>query len=54
MTVHRMDQASVVVEDRAAAVTFFVELEGEATVEGEWSTGSSGDGIIIGLIEDLR
>ncbi len=40
MTVHRMDHVGVVVEDLAAAVAFFVELglelEGEATVEGEW------------------
>ena len=36
-----MDHAGVVVEDLAAAVAFFVELglelEGEATVEGEWA-----------------
>jgi catechol 2,3-dioxygenase-like lactoylglutathione lyase family enzyme len=35
-----MDHAGVVVEDLAAAVAFFeelgLELEGEATVEGEW------------------
>src|SRR3954466_5539480 len=35
-----MDHVGVVVEDLAAAVAFFVELgmelEGEATVEGEW------------------
>ena len=40
MTVHRMDHAGVVVEDLAAAIAFFVELglelEGEATVQGEW------------------
>jgi catechol 2,3-dioxygenase-like lactoylglutathione lyase family enzyme len=40
MTIHRMDHAGIVVEDLAAAVAFFVELglelEGEATVEGEW------------------
>ncbi|MGY1820409.1 VOC family protein [Geodermatophilus sp. SYSU D00079] len=40
MTVYRMDHVGVVVEDLAAAVAFFVELglelEGEATVEGEW------------------
>jgi catechol 2,3-dioxygenase-like lactoylglutathione lyase family enzyme len=40
MTIHRMDHAGVVVEDLAAAVAFFVELglelEGEATVEGDW------------------
>jgi catechol 2,3-dioxygenase-like lactoylglutathione lyase family enzyme len=35
-----MDHVGVVVEDLAAAIAFFVELglelEGEATVEGEW------------------
>ncbi len=40
MTVYRMDHVGVVVEDLAAAIAFFVELglelEGEATVEGEW------------------
>ncbi len=41
MTVHRMDHVGVVVEDLAAAIAFFVELglelEGKATVEGEWA-----------------
>lgn len=41
MTIQRMDHVSVVVDDLAAAVSFFVELgmerEGEATVEGEWA-----------------
>jgi len=40
MTVYRLDHTGVVVEDLAAAVAFFVELglelEGEATVEGDW------------------
>jgi catechol 2,3-dioxygenase-like lactoylglutathione lyase family enzyme len=40
VTVRRMDNVSIVVEDLAAAVAFFVELglelEGEATVEGRW------------------
>lgn len=40
MAVLRMDHVGVVVDDLAAAVAFFVELglelEGEATVEGEW------------------
>src|SRR3954468_1164618 len=40
MTVYRMDHAGGVVEDLSAAIAFFVELglelEGEATVEGEW------------------
>ena len=41
MSVKRMDHAGVVVVDLAAAIAFFVEmgmeLEGEATVEGEWA-----------------
>ena len=40
MTIKRLDHISVVVENLAAAITFFSELgmepEGEATVEGEW------------------
>ena len=40
MTIQRMDHVGVVVEDLAAAIAFFVELglelEGEASVEGEW------------------
>jgi catechol 2,3-dioxygenase-like lactoylglutathione lyase family enzyme len=40
MTLYRMDHVGVVVEDLAAAIAFFVELglelEGEASVEGEW------------------
>ena len=40
VTVHRMDHVGVVVEDLPAAIAFFLELglelEGEATVEGEW------------------
>lgn len=40
MTIQRMDHVGVVVDDLEAAIAFFVELglelEGEATVEGEW------------------
>ena len=40
MTIRRMDHVSVVVDDLAAAIAFFVELglelEGEAAVEGRW------------------
>jgi catechol 2,3-dioxygenase-like lactoylglutathione lyase family enzyme len=40
MTIQRMDNIGVVVDDLAAAIGFFVELglelEGEATVEGRW------------------
>jgi catechol 2,3-dioxygenase-like lactoylglutathione lyase family enzyme len=41
MPVHRLDHTGVVVEDLAAAIAFFLELglelEGEASVEGEWA-----------------
>ncbi|WP_067682731.1 VOC family protein [Nocardia miyunensis] len=41
MTVHRMDHVGIVVEDLAAAIAFFIELglelEGEATVGGQWA-----------------
>ena len=40
MTVQRMDNVGIVVDDLSAAIAFFVELglevEGEATVEGRW------------------
>src|SRR4051794_3056709 len=40
VTIQRMDNVSIVVEDLAAAVAFFLELgmelEGRTTVEGEW------------------
>ena len=40
MTVIRMDNVSIVVQDLAAAIAFFtelgLELEGETTVEGDW------------------
>jgi catechol 2,3-dioxygenase-like lactoylglutathione lyase family enzyme len=40
MTVKRMDHVGIVVDDLAAATAFFVELglelEGEASVEGDW------------------
>src|SRR5262245_54331836 len=40
MTIQRMDHVGIVVEDLAAATEFFVELglelQGEATVEGDW------------------
>jgi catechol 2,3-dioxygenase-like lactoylglutathione lyase family enzyme len=40
MSVQRMDHVGIVVDDLAAAVAFFVELglelQGEASVEGEW------------------
>jgi catechol 2,3-dioxygenase-like lactoylglutathione lyase family enzyme len=40
MTIQRMDNVSIVVDDLAATIAFFVELglelEGEAPVEGDW------------------
>jgi catechol 2,3-dioxygenase-like lactoylglutathione lyase family enzyme len=41
MSVKRMENVGIVVEDMAAAIAFFVELglelEGEATVDGSWA-----------------
>src|SRR4026207_2550112 len=46
MTVKRMDNVGIVVEDIDAAVAFFIELglelEGRAPVEGEWADGITG------------
>ena len=40
MTILRMDNVGIVVDDLKAAISFFVELglelEGETTVEGRW------------------
>ncbi len=51
MTLQRMDNVLIVVEDIEAATAFFMELgmelEGETQVEGEWA------GRVIGL-EDVR
>ncbi len=48
MTVKRMDNVGIVVEDLDAAVDFFVELglklEGRGTVEGEWAGRVTGLG----------
>ena len=47
MTLRRMDNVLIVVDDLEAATAFFtelgMELEGEATVEGEWA------GRVVGL-----
>ena len=46
MTVKRMDNVGIVVEDIDAAIKFFTELgldlEGRATVEGDWADGVTG------------
>jgi catechol 2,3-dioxygenase-like lactoylglutathione lyase family enzyme len=50
MTIKRMDNVLIVVDDLEAAIAFFVELglelEGETTVEGEWVDRTVGlDGV---------
>ncbi len=46
MTVKRMDNVGIVVEDMDAAIEFFTELglklEGRAPIEGEWAGGVTG------------
>ncbi|MCB0033618.1 MAG: VOC family protein [Anaerolineales bacterium] len=46
MTVKRMDNIGIVVEDMDAAIHFFtelgLELEGRAPIEGEWAEGVTG------------
>jgi catechol 2,3-dioxygenase-like lactoylglutathione lyase family enzyme len=48
VTVRRMDNVGIVVEDLAAAIAFFIELglelEGRATIEGEWAGRVTGLG----------
>jgi catechol 2,3-dioxygenase-like lactoylglutathione lyase family enzyme len=46
MTVERMDNVGIVVEDLDAAIAFFtelgLELEGRAPIEGDWAGGVTG------------
>ncbi|KQV50986.1 MULTISPECIES: VOC family protein [unclassified Duganella] len=46
MTVKRMDNVGIVVEDLEAAIGFFtelgLELEGRAPIEGDWADGVTG------------
>ena len=46
MTVERMDNVGIVVDDLDAAIAFFaelgLELEGRAPVEGDWADGVTG------------
>ncbi len=48
MAVKRMDNVGIVVEDLAGAIDFFrelgLELEGQATIEGEWAGRITGLG----------
>jgi len=57
VTVKRMDNVGIVVDDLAAAIAFFreigLELEGQATVEGEWAgrvTGLPGQRVEIAMM----
>lgn len=52
MTLQRMDNVGIVVDDLAAAIAFFVELglelEGETRVEGRWADRVVGlDGVLV-------
>jgi len=54
MTVQRMDNVGIVVEDLAAAIAFFVELglklDGEMEVEGSWADQCVGlDGVRVAI-----
>jgi catechol 2,3-dioxygenase-like lactoylglutathione lyase family enzyme len=46
MTIKRMDNVGIVVEDIEAAIAFFtelgLELEGRAPIEGDWADGVTG------------
>jgi catechol 2,3-dioxygenase-like lactoylglutathione lyase family enzyme len=57
MTVKRMDNVGIVVEDLDAAVVFFTEmgliLEGRATIEGDWAgrvTGVHGQRVAVAMM----
>src|SRR5579875_3213527 len=57
MTVQRMDNVGIVVEDLPATIAFFqelgLELEGRATIEGEWAgrvTGLPGQRVEIAMM----
>ena len=50
MTIKRMDNVGIVVDDMQAVITFFLELglelEGEASIEGPWADSTTGlDGV---------
>jgi catechol 2,3-dioxygenase-like lactoylglutathione lyase family enzyme len=55
MTVDRMDNVGLAVEDLKAAIGFFtalgLELEGRAPIEGEWADGVTGSR--VGLAQQL-
>ena len=58
MTVERMDNVGIVVDDLDAAIAFFaelgLELEGRAPVEGDWADGVTGLRNMRGEIAMMR
>jgi catechol 2,3-dioxygenase-like lactoylglutathione lyase family enzyme len=55
MTIKRLDHVSVVVEDLAAAISFFtalgMTLEGEMSVEGAWVDRVNGlEGVQVDIV----
>src|SRR5438093_11076054 len=58
MTVKRMDNVGIVVEDIDAAIEFFtelgLELEGRAPIEGDWADGVTGLRDMRGEIAMMR
>src|SRR6476646_8080711 len=57
MALRRMDNVGIVVDDLAATITFFrelgLELEGRATIEGDWAgsvTGLPGQRVEIAMM----
>src|SRR5262245_13412162 len=58
MSVQRMDNVGIVVDDLPAAIAFFrelgLELEGRATIEGEWAERVTGLRDLRGEIAMMR
>ena len=56
MTIQRMDNVAIVVEDLDAAVAFFselgMELEGKGQIEGPWADRGPA-GVIVALAEQI-
>jgi hypothetical protein len=44
MALKRMDNVGIVVDDLGATIDFFLELDGRATIEGEWAGRVTGLG----------
>jgi catechol 2,3-dioxygenase-like lactoylglutathione lyase family enzyme len=60
MALKRMDNVGIVVEDLGGAIDFYrefgLELEGRATIEGEWAGRyiRGPEGLLIGLAQELN